>query len=118
MLGFWSPNEDRLVDEQSWNGFKSELNNWYNLDWDISDRVTQVNFMDLTIKIVGNRIEMTLYEKPMALLLEQVQKYSGQSAGRARGRAQLGRAPRGNDARGRTDRAGSECAGSRPLLVG
>jgi hypothetical protein len=69
VLGFWSPNEDRLVDEQSWNGFKSELNNWYDLDWDISDRVTQVNFMDLTIKIVGSRIETTLYEKPMALYL-------------------------------------------------
>ena len=31
--------------------------------------VTQVNFMDLTIKIVGSRIETTLYEKPMALYL-------------------------------------------------
>ena len=45
------------------------MNNYYDLEWEISDLSTSVNFMDLTISIVGDRLETTIYEKPMALYL-------------------------------------------------
>ena len=64
-----SCDQDPLEDNIQFAAFSAELNNYYDLEWDISDRSETVNFMDLTISIVGDKLETTLYEKPMALYL-------------------------------------------------
>jgi hypothetical protein len=45
------------------------MNQWYGLEWEYETPSTNVNFMDLTISIIGDRVETTLYEKPQNLHL-------------------------------------------------
>ena len=66
ILGIWLPHHDPLIDAQLWAEFQADVQDG-GLEWDFSDRGNQVVFMDLTISIVGDHIETTLFEKSLAL---------------------------------------------------
>jgi hypothetical protein len=53
-------------DAQLWAEFQADRQDG-GLDWDFSNPGNQVVFMDLTISIVGDHIETTLFEKSLAL---------------------------------------------------
>ena len=56
-------------DDDIWEKFKSRMNECPGLTWIFSKRATKVDFMDLTISLVNNRITTTLYEKELNLHL-------------------------------------------------
>ena len=69
VLGVWlchpCPSQDRLL----WNDFCNDMQQWHGLVWDCEAPSTSVDFMDLSISIVGNRVKTTIYEKPQNLYL-------------------------------------------------
>ena len=67
-LLIWEFDEDPVVDAANWHMFQRIVNDC-GLTWEFSERLNQIDFMDLTISIVGNRIETNLFEKPMSLHL-------------------------------------------------
>ena len=67
-LAIWLHDPDPSIDAANWRCFKQAINAG-GLQWTFTKRDSQVDFMDMTIKIVGNKIETTLYEKPLALHL-------------------------------------------------
>lgn len=69
IFGIWVPqSEDQEEDDQEWEQFKAILNEKV-LVWEFTERTLKVDYMDMTISIVGNKFETTMYEKPMALHL-------------------------------------------------
>ena len=69
LIGLWLWDDSRECREK-WNEFQQDLNNPHlELEWVTSEMETQVDFMDLTIKITNGRIDTTLYEKPNNLHL-------------------------------------------------
>lgn len=66
ILGIWLTHPDPIIDAQLWKDFVAEINNG-GLSWTFSKRGKQVDFMDLTITIVDDHIETTLFEKGLAL---------------------------------------------------
>lgn len=67
-LGIWlrDPNQDK--DEENWTQFKQLVNNM-GLQWEFSDRSSDVIFMDLNIHLRRGKIFTSLYAKPMVLHL-------------------------------------------------
>ena len=66
IIGIWKWDGDL----NKWDYFKKRLNNpVFELDWEISDLKTTVDFMDLTISLEGTKIVTSLYEKPNNLHL-------------------------------------------------
>ena len=66
VIGIWRWDGD----SKKWDYFKTRLNNpFFELQWEISDLKKQINFMDLTITLEGNKIVTTLFEKPNNLHL-------------------------------------------------
>ena len=57
-----------IVDAPIWKLFKDNVNN-RGLNWTFTNHSKQVDFMDMIIKIVGSKIETTLFEKPIAFSL-------------------------------------------------
>ncbi len=61
VLGVWlchpCPSQDRLL----WNDFCNDMQQWHGLVWDCEAPSTSVDFMDLSISIVGNRVKTTIY---------------------------------------------------------
>ena len=57
-----------MLQTGNWEQFKAAVTGG-GLGWTFTKRSKQVDFMDLTIKIVDGKIETTLYEKPLALHL-------------------------------------------------
>lgn len=66
IFGIWLTDPDPEIDATLWNNYIIEANDG-GLEWIFTERGKQVDFMDLTIKIVGDRIETTLFEKELAL---------------------------------------------------
>jgi hypothetical protein len=66
IVGIWLIHPIQEVDDQLWNEFQADINNG-GLDWEFSTRGKEVAFMDLTIKIVDDHIETSLFEKELAL---------------------------------------------------
>ncbi len=66
IFGIWQPHPDPNIDAQLWEEFIADVRDG-GLDWTFSNRGKQVDFMDLTINIVNDRIETTLFEKDLAL---------------------------------------------------
>ena len=66
ILGIWLTHPDPATDAQLWKEFQAEINNG-GLSWTFSKRGKRVDFMDLTISIVDDHIETTLFEKSLAL---------------------------------------------------
>lgn len=69
MIGIWVSNPDPVLDQQHWEAFQRDLNEPNGLQWEVSERSHQVNFMDLTISLHEGKITTTLYEKPLNLHL-------------------------------------------------
>ena len=69
VIGIWLCDPDQDTDATHWNAFQTSMNKGRGLKWEFSKLSTQVDFMDLTISIHGNRIHTTLYEKPLNLYL-------------------------------------------------
>ena len=67
-FAIWIYHDDPVVDAANWNLFRETVND-SGLEWEFTERLDRLDFMDLTIEIVGNKIETNLYEKPLALHL-------------------------------------------------
>jgi hypothetical protein len=50
-----------------WDAFKNRMDD-FGLHWEVNERSTKVDFMDLTIEIKGLRLTTTLYQKAMNLI--------------------------------------------------
>ena len=63
--------KEQLVhrDRELWDEFCHDLNQWHGLEWECEVPSTTVDFMDLTITIIGNHVETTIFEKPQNLYL-------------------------------------------------
>jgi hypothetical protein len=71
VLGIWISDLSKTYEENEtqWLEFKSRMQVRDGLEWVVSDRSEQVDFMDLTISIVGDSIKTTLFEKESSLHL-------------------------------------------------
>jgi hypothetical protein len=67
-LAIWKHDSDPIIDARNLEEFKKAINK-SGLTWTFTDPSTQVDFMDLTIKIEGKKITTNLFEKPLALHL-------------------------------------------------
>ena len=69
IFAIWTPTSTTSIeDERTWEEFKTATNN-HCLTWIFFKQSHKINFMDLTISIVGNKLQTTLYKKPMVLYL-------------------------------------------------
>lgn len=66
IVGIWLKHPDPVEDETLWTAFKDRVNDG-GLEWILTERGKRIDFMDLTISIVDDHIETTLFEKAMAL---------------------------------------------------
>ena len=56
VIGMWVPVDlDYTIDNQVWTQFKLDVNSNHGLEWLFTDRVMQLDFMDMTISIVGDK---------------------------------------------------------------
>jgi len=70
IIGVWEPNSaDESTDAAEWTAFKERVNSIDGLTWEFTERVTTVDFMDMTVSIAGDRLRTTLFEKNLALYL-------------------------------------------------
>ncbi|KAL7536462.1 hypothetical protein ACHAWF_005469 [Thalassiosira exigua] len=67
-FGIWIPHPNAALDAQLWATFQAAVNNG-GLTWEFTERSSQVDFMDVTITLVGTKLETNLFEKKMALHL-------------------------------------------------
>ncbi|KAL7524310.1 hypothetical protein ACHAXR_000518, partial [Thalassiosira sp. AJA248-18] len=67
-FGIWLHDLNPEVDANNWAIVQAAVNNG-GLEWTFSERSQSVVFMDMTIEIVGGKIETSLYAKPLALYL-------------------------------------------------
>ena len=69
IFGVWTVT-NATTQTQKWTAFQSAINSpVYQLVWEFSPLQTQVDFMDLTIRIDNDRLHTSLYEKPSNLHL-------------------------------------------------
>ncbi|EJK63428.1 hypothetical protein THAOC_15909 [Thalassiosira oceanica] len=67
-IGIWLHHPDLAEDERRWKECQSVVARG-GLAWDFSKRSNQIDFMDVAISFVDNRVEFKLFEKPLALHL-------------------------------------------------
>lgn len=67
VFAIWD-NYDPPEDYIPWLMFKSDMN-FAGLKWEVSERKTEVDFLDVTIRINNNKITTTMYEKALNLHL-------------------------------------------------
>jgi hypothetical protein len=69
IIGIWVP-LDAVNDYNRWQQYKNELNNFGKLKWEVSERTSTVNYLDLNIKLNNDgSITTDLYEKEHNLYL-------------------------------------------------
>ena len=68
VFGLWTVT-DPGTDADTWARFQTRLNAFHGLPWDVSDRSTTVDYMDLTVVLDGGRLHTTLFEKALNLHL-------------------------------------------------
>lgn len=68
-IGLWLRHPNPTENSRLWNEFVSVVNDYHGLKWKFTKPGKSVDFMDMTLTIVGNRITTTLYEKPLNLYL-------------------------------------------------
>ena len=76
-LAIWLHDPDLAINASNWLRFKQAINAG-GLQWTFTKQDSQVDFMDTTKKIIGDKIETTLYEKP--LVIKYLANKSDQSA--------------------------------------
>jgi hypothetical protein len=64
VFGIWVDTPDK-----PWESFKTHLNSFGNLRWNIEDPSLSTTFLDLEIRIHGNQLLTKTYQKPMNLYL-------------------------------------------------
>jgi len=69
VFGVWLCHADPAVDARRWQSFITAMNTGSELEWEVSERSSEVDFMDLHLSIVDDRTRMTLFEKPLNLHL-------------------------------------------------
>ena len=69
VFGIWLPYADPDEDNRRWTEFKQTMNSYHGMQWEFSERVLSVDYMDLTISIRDNHIHTTIYEKALNLYL-------------------------------------------------
>ena len=69
VLGIFLVDTDPAVDHIKWTAFVSLMQDYYGIEWIFKEHLDNVNHMDMTIKIRGDRIVTLLYEKSMNLYL-------------------------------------------------
>lgn len=70
VLGIWICNKNPELNATIWKKVTKDINNFGILEWDISDPLSNVDFLDLTINILPNQIISTdLIKKPINLHL-------------------------------------------------
>jgi hypothetical protein len=68
-IGIWICDPDPALDATLWESFQAHTG-FGKLVWDVSDRASTVNFLDMTITLLpSSRIKTRLYEKPLNLHL-------------------------------------------------
>lgn len=67
-IGIWLHHPDPAEDERRWKEFQDVVARG-GLGWDFSKRSNSIDFMDVTISLVDNKVEFVLYEKKLALHL-------------------------------------------------
>jgi hypothetical protein len=67
IFAIWIPNN---ANPNAWTEFKTDLNQYCKLNWDIDEPTQSVNFLDLTISIDNNgKVQYKTFQKPMNLFL-------------------------------------------------
>ena len=69
VFGIWRCHPDPIQDALLWTQFDTGLNSWHGLQWIVSARTNQVDFLDLTLTLDEGRISCTLFEKAQNLHL-------------------------------------------------
>ena len=69
VFGIWLCHPDPAIDAARWAAFGRSMNYFHGLEWEISERTTSLDYMDLQISIVNNKIITDLYEKDLNLYL-------------------------------------------------
>ena len=69
IFGIWIPSGDNATDETKWLALKADIDKYHGLKWIFSPRCEQVDFLDITVSIVHERIHTTLFEKDLNLYL-------------------------------------------------
>jgi hypothetical protein len=75
IIGIWTV-MDPATDSINFNAFKTQMKDYYGLDWEVSNQCTQIDFMDLTLMITNNRIHTALYAKMLNLYLYKPLHYA------------------------------------------
>jgi hypothetical protein len=52
-----------------WENYKQAMNDYGSLEWEFSNLLTTVNYLDLTLSLRNGQVESTLYEKKLNLYL-------------------------------------------------
>ena len=65
VLGVWLVDPNPAVDHRKWTAFVPLMQDYYGIEWISEERLDNVNYMDMTITIRGDRIVTLLYEKSM-----------------------------------------------------
>jgi hypothetical protein len=69
VIGIWLTDPDPSMDECFWQDFIRMMNEDSGLVWIVNKRSMAVDFMDLSIRIEGQKIHTTLYQKALNLFL-------------------------------------------------
>ncbi len=67
VFGIWIPSS--YNHSNTWETFKTTLNNWGSLKWKIQEPTKNTIFLDLNIQLKGKKIHTSTYQKPMNLYL-------------------------------------------------
>jgi hypothetical protein len=67
IFAIWLPPDRQKI--STWNKFKEDLNDWGSLEWAIEEPSFTTTFLDLNLRLMGNSIKTSTYQKPMNLYL-------------------------------------------------
>ena len=67
VIGIWILDPCPLANAKLWHEFTNDMQQWHGLQWTCESPPPSINCMDLTISIVNEHLETTLYEKPQNL---------------------------------------------------
>jgi hypothetical protein len=67
VFGIWLPPTENQL--STWSDFKTTMNSWGNLQWDIEVPSRHTHFLDLNITIQDSKLEFSTFQKPLNLYL-------------------------------------------------
>jgi len=67
IFGVWIPTKTNKL--KTWNNFKTLLNNWGNLRWEVEAPSTTIHFLDLNVTLNGSTIITSTHQKLLNLYL-------------------------------------------------